>query len=43
MIDVLRPAVHGAILPFEIRTVEGTKALVDIRAGQELRWTMLGE
>jgi sialic acid synthase SpsE len=43
MIDVLRPAVHGAILPFEIKAVEGTKALVDIRAGQELRWTMLGE
>ncbi len=43
MIDVLRPAVHGAILPYEIETVLGTKALHDIPAGKELRWVMLGE
>lgn len=43
MIDVLRPAVHGAILPYEIDVVVGTKALHEIIAGQELRWTMLGE
>ena len=43
MIDVLRPAVHGAILPYEIDAVAGAKALVDIPAGQELRWTQLGE
>lgn len=43
MIDILRPAVHGAILPYEIDKVEGAKAFVDILAGQELRWTMLGE
>jgi sialic acid synthase SpsE len=43
MIDVLRPAVKGAIMPYEIDAVVGTKALVEICAGQELRWTLLGE
>lgn len=43
MIDVLRPAVHGAILPYEIVSVIGTKAIVDIPEGSELRWTMLGK
>jgi sialic acid synthase SpsE len=42
-IDVLRPAAPGAILPYEIEAVLGTRALRDIRAGEELRWTMLGE
>lgn len=43
MIDVLRPATPGAILPPEINRVVGTKAIVDIPAGQELRWVLLGE
>jgi sialic acid synthase SpsE len=43
MIDVLRPAVSGAILPYEITSVVGTCALVNIQAGKEIRWTMLGE
>jgi sialic acid synthase SpsE len=42
MIDVLRPAAPGAILPYEIEAVIGTRALVDIPAGEALRWTMLG-
>jgi len=42
MIDVLRPAEPGAILPFEIEAVIGTRALVDIPLGEALRWTMLG-
>jgi sialic acid synthase SpsE len=42
MIDVLRPATEGAILPFEIESVIGTRALGDIPAGEALRWTMLG-
>jgi N-acetylneuraminate synthase len=42
MIDVLRPASPGAILPPEIQSVIGTRALVDIPAGKELRWTDLG-
>jgi sialic acid synthase SpsE len=43
MIDVLRPAVHGAIPPYEIGAVVGTRALKDIPAGAELRWLDLGE
>ena len=43
MIDVLRPAVIGAIMPYEIKAVIGTKALQDIPAGKDLRWTLLGE
>ncbi|HEX9028863.1 MAG TPA: N-acetylneuraminate synthase family protein [Anaerolineales bacterium] len=41
MIDVLRPATPGAILPYEIQSVLGTRALNDIPAGKELRWTDL--
>jgi N-acetylneuraminate synthase len=43
MIDVLRPATIGAILPDQIPAVIGTSALRDIPAGQELRWTDLGQ
>lgn len=43
MIDVLRPAPPGAILPYEIDAVLGTRAAVDIPAGEALRWTQLGE
>ena len=43
MIDVLRPATLGAIQPFEIESVIGTRAIVDIPSGKELRWTDLGE
>lgn len=42
MIDVLRPATPGAIKPYEIPDVIGTKALHDFKHGQELRWTNLG-
>jgi len=41
MIDVLRPATSGAIMPYEIQAVIGTKALADIPGGKELRWTDL--
>lgn len=43
MIAVLRPATPGAILPYDIGEVIGTRALADISEGQELRWTDLGE
>ena len=39
MIDVLRPATPGALLPYEIDKVLGTRASKDLQAGQELRWT----
>jgi len=42
MIDVLRPASPGAILPPYIPEVVGTHAIVDIPKGKELRWTDLG-
>jgi sialic acid synthase SpsE len=42
MIDVLRPATPGAIIPYEIDLVIGTQALRDIPGGKELRWTDLG-
>jgi N-acetylneuraminate synthase len=42
MIDVLRPAAPGAIKPYELDKVIGTRAIKAISAGQELRWTDLG-
>jgi sialic acid synthase SpsE len=42
MIDVLRPATPGAIKPDQIPNVIGTKALIDMPFGKELRWTDLG-
>jgi len=42
MIDVLRPATPGGIKPSEIDQVVGTRAVSDIPAGKELRWTELG-
>ena len=42
MVDVLRPATPGAIKPYEIANVVGTRALCDLKSGQELRWTDLG-
>jgi sialic acid synthase SpsE len=42
-IDVLRPATPGAILPHEIKETVGLHALVDIPAGKELTWKILGE
>ena len=42
MIDVLRPATPGAILPSQLLEVVGTKALHAIARGRELRWTDLG-
>jgi N-acetylneuraminate synthase len=42
MIDVLRPATQGAIMPYEIQTVLGLKVLERIPQGQELRWAHFG-
>lgn len=41
MIDVLRPATPGAILPDRISEVIGMNAISAIPAGRELRWGML--
>jgi sialic acid synthase SpsE len=42
MIAVLRPASPGAIMPYDIEQVLGTRALRDIPEGKELRWIDLG-
>ena len=43
MIDVLRPATKGAIMPDEIEALIGLKAIEHIPAGKDLRWTQFGE
>lgn len=43
MIDTLRPATPGAILPDHINDVIGTKVLTDLPKGREIRWTDLGK
>jgi N-acetylneuraminate synthase len=43
MIDVLRPATPGAILPDQIKNVIGMKLLVDVPYGKELRWGILSD
>jgi N-acetylneuraminate synthase len=43
MIDVLRPATPGAILPDQLENVIGLCAIEAIPAGQEIRWTDLGK
>ncbi len=43
MIDVLRPATPGAILPYEVDAVIGKRATVALACGQELHWTQLGD
>lgn len=43
MLDVLRPATPGAILPDQLDKVMGLKALHDIPFGRELCWTDLGK
>jgi N-acetylneuraminate synthase len=42
MINVLRPAAPGAILPSDIPAVIGTRALTDILNGKEINWVDLG-
>jgi sialic acid synthase SpsE len=42
MIEVLRPATPGSIMPYEIEAVLGCKTVIDIPAGKELRWVDLG-
>ncbi len=43
MIEVLRPAPVGAIMPYEIEAVIGTRALCDLPYGKELNWVDLGK
>ncbi len=43
LIDVLRPATPGAILPYELDKALGKRVQVDLQAGQELTWEKIGE
>jgi len=43
MIDVLRPATPGAILPDQLQSVLGLRAITAIPFGKELRWADLQE
>jgi sialic acid synthase SpsE len=42
MIEVLRPAPADAVFPFELDRVLGMRLLVDLEAGDYLRWPLLG-
>ena len=42
MLDVLRPSPRDAIQPYEIDRIIGTRALVDIGAGEALSWLQVG-
>ena len=42
MIDVLRPAPPDAVFPFDMDRVLGLRLLVDLEAGDHLRWPLLG-
>ena len=41
LIEVLRPAPHDAIFPYEVDKALGMRLRMDISRGQYLRWTML--
>ncbi len=43
MVDVLRPATPGAILPDQISKIIGLKTLKDMQSGEEFRWGLLSE
>lgn len=43
MVEVLRPVAPGAILPYELESVIGTKLITDLPAGKEVCWTDLGK
>jgi sialic acid synthase SpsE len=41
MLDILRPATPGAIMPYEIEAVLGVTLREAVAAGEALRWTMV--
>jgi sialic acid synthase SpsE len=42
MLKVLRPATPGAVKPYEINQLIGTRALYDLPDGKEIRWVDVG-
>ena len=43
MVEPLRPAAPGAIMPWELDTLVGKKSLIDIPYGMDLRWENVGK
>ena len=43
MIEPLRPATPGAVMPYDLENVLGARALHDLPFGKEIRWTDLGK
>ena len=43
MAEPLRPAVHGAIMPWELSDLLGKKTLVEMPFGMEFRWENVGK
>jgi sialic acid synthase SpsE len=42
LITMLRPAPADAIMPYDLEAVLGKRTLVELSAGQELKWELLG-
>jgi len=42
MVEPLRPAAAGAIMPWELESLIGKKALIDMPYGMDLRWENIG-
>lgn len=42
MVEALRPAVKGAIMPWELKELLGKKAIIDMPFGMEFRWENIG-
>jgi N-acetylneuraminate synthase len=42
MVEPLRPATDGAVMPWEIDSLIGKTALVDMPYGMDLRWENIG-
>jgi sialic acid synthase SpsE len=43
MVEVLRPAALGAVMPYELTRAIGKRLNTDLPAGEHLQWTMLGD
>jgi hypothetical protein len=42
LVEVLRPAALGAVMPYELSRAIGKRLNTDLPAGEHLQWTMLG-
>jgi hypothetical protein len=42
MVEPLRPAVSGAVLPWDLDKLIGKKALIDMPYGKEFKWENIG-